>query len=74
MLEEKFQSLTPELQKEVLDFIEFLLVKYSLPQSEKKQAMGKSAGGSLQKYANPKMISKEKSAWQESAVEKYVSR
>ncbi len=72
-LEERIKSLSPELQKEVLDFVEFLLAKYSLPKIEAKNGK-KSVGGSLQKYANSKLIKKEKTAWAESAVEKYASR
>ena len=30
LIEERIKSLTPELQKEVLDFIDFLVSKYSL--------------------------------------------
>ncbi|MCB1144090.1 MAG: DUF2281 domain-containing protein [Leptospiraceae bacterium] len=68
-LEEQIKSLPLELQKEVLEFVEFLLSKYSLPKIDENHRQ-KSVGGSLQKYANLKKIKKEKSAWAESAVDK----
>ena len=51
LIEERIKSLTPELQKEVLDFIDFLVSKYSLS-SVKTSKRIKSVGGSLEKYKN----------------------
>ncbi|MBP6741063.1 MAG: DUF2281 domain-containing protein [Leptospiraceae bacterium] len=73
LIEKRLKSLSPELQKEVLDFIEFLNSKYSNSQA-KKVKKNKSAGGSLSKYSNPKLQSKEKGAWAAAAAEKYANR
>ena len=73
LLEERFKVLTPELQKEVLDFIDFLVSKYSLSSAQTSKRT-KSVGGSLEKYKNNKLQSKEKSAWSEAAADKHVNR
>ena len=62
LIEERIKSLSPELQKEVLDFIDFLLSKYSLSKSKTPKKI-KSVGGSLSKYKNLNLLSKEKTAW-----------
>ena len=62
LIEERIKSLTPELQKEVLDFIDFLVSKYSLS-SVKTSKRIKSVGGSLEKYKNVNLQKKEKGAW-----------
>lgn len=68
LIEERIKALTPELQKEVLDFIDFLVSKYSV--SSNKIPYRKSVGGSLEKYKNSKLQYKEKDAWPEAAADK----
>lgn len=73
LIEEKIKTLTPELQKEVIDFIDFLVTKHSL-EPIKSYQKPKSVGGSLEKYKNSKLQSKEKNALGEAFAEKYASR
>lgn len=73
LIEKRIKSLTPELQKEVLDFIDFLVSKYSLS-SVKTSKRVKSVGGSLEKYKNINLQKKEKGAWAEAAAVKHESR
>ena len=70
LIQERIKALTPELQREVLDFIDFLVNKYSLS-SNKAQYRAKSVGGSLEKYKNSKLQSKEKDAWAGAVKDKY---
>ena len=51
LIEERIKSLTPELQKEVFDFIDFLVSKYSLSAVKTSKRI-KSVGGSPEKYKN----------------------
>ena len=69
LIEERIKTLTPELQKEVIDFIDFLVSKYSLSPSKNSQKT-KSVGGSLEKYKNSKLQSKEKDALADAFAEK----
>jgi hypothetical protein len=73
LIEKRMKTLTPELQKEVLDFIDFLVNKYSLS-SVKNSKRTKSVGGSLAKYKNINLQKKEKGAWAEAAAEKHENR
>jgi len=73
LIKERMKALTPELQKEVLDFIDFLVSKYSLS-SIKTSKRIKSVGGSLEKYKNSKLQSKEKDAWALAAAQKHENR
>lgn len=73
LIEKKIKALTPELQKEVLDFIDFLVSKYSLS-SVKTSKRIKSVGGSLEKYKNINLQKKEKGAWAEAAAVKHENR
>ena len=73
LIEERIKSLTPELQKEVLDFIDFLVSKYSLSAVKTSKRI-KSVGGSLEKYKNINLQKKEKGAWAEAAAVKHENR
>ena len=73
LIEDRFNKLTPELKKEVIDFIDFLVNKYSLS-SERPFKKTKSVGGSLEKYKNTNFQSKEKAAWADIVSEKYENR
>jgi hypothetical protein len=73
LIEKRMKALTPELQKEVLDFIDFLVSKYALS-SVKTPKRIKSVGGSLEKYKNINLQKKEKGAWAEAAAVKHENR
>lgn len=74
LLEERIKALTPQLQQEVIDFIDFLLMKNSLSlKSTPGKAKTKSVGGSLEKYKNNKLQFKEKNAWAEAAAQKHAN-
>ena len=67
-----YNSLTLQEQKEVYDFAIFLASKDANSTKAKNAKKDSTkAFGALQKYANPALIQKEESAWQEAVKEKY---
>ena len=73
LIEKRIKTLTPELQKEVMDFIDFLISKNSLPLLNTTKRI-KSVGGSLEKYKNKNLQKKEKTAWLEAVTTKHENR